>query len=268
LVVGLGGFPSAAPLLLAACAGIPFVLFEQNSVPGKVTRCFAPAARCVYLQWDAARRFLGGARTKTVGSPLRAEFSRVDRSRARSALGIPHEKSVLCILGGSQGARKLNKLITRAAAHLNGQSDRWHILHQTGAKDLEGTLQAYRSMGVSAHVFDFERRMDLVYAAGDLFVCRAGALTLQELSYYSSPVVLVPLPTSADGHQERNAEILQSAGCAWVRSEASLDSGFLRDLVLSYESNREEFSRRGECLRRFFRHDGRDVITVDVMGSA
>lgn len=265
LIVGLGGHPSAAALAVAAVRGIPYVLLEQNSIPGKVTRLFARGARRIYAQWEFTRRYLG-SRAVAIGSPLRSSLAPLDREEARRALGIPAGKTVITILGGSQGAHRLNLAILGGASELNGESASLHLLHQTGPADREQAEIHYRSRGVSARVFDFEPRMDRVYAASDLVVCRAGALTLQELSFFRVPAVLVPLPTSADGHQQRNAELLARAGCALVRDEAALHAGFLRELLLSYRSSHEGFLQRGQRFARFFRHDGRDLFAADVLG--
>ncbi len=263
VIVGLGGYPSAAPLAVAAMTGLPYVLMEQNSIPGKVTRAFARGARRVYVQWEYSRRLLGG-RAVTSGSPLRKSLRDVDRTEARRQLGVPLEPMIVSILGGSQGAHRLNVGVLSGLGLLRTESNRLFVLHQTGPADRAEAESRYREQGLRARAFDFEPRMDLIYAASDLVICRAGALTLQELSYYRVPAVLVPLPTSADGHQRLNAELLQRADCALLQDEAGIESGFLRDLVLSYLSNSEVYHRRGQRFARFFRHDGRDYFADDV----
>jgi UDP-N-acetylglucosamine--N-acetylmuramyl-(pentapeptide) pyrophosphoryl-undecaprenol N-acetylglucosamine transferase len=204
----------------------------------------------------------------TIGSPLRRALSRVERAKARRELGIAENRTVLSILGGSQGAHRLNMNILSGVPSLNGESSRLFILHQTGAADREHAQSCYRQAGVACRVFEFESRMDLVYAASDLVVCRAGALTLQELSFFHVPAVLVPLPTSADGHQKVNAELLADSGCALIRDENEIQSGFLRELLLSYTSDQEAFLRRGQRFARFFRHDGCELFAADVLGLA
>lgn len=267
LVVGLGGYPSAAPLAVARALRIPYVLMEQNTIPGKVTRLFASGAKRIFLQWDYTRRYLGPSmrRARTIGSPLRSGLKPLGREEAREELQIPRCAIVISILGGSQGAHRLNMSVLEGLDKLD---DDLFVLHQTGASDRAAAEEKYRACGMAARVFEFEPRMDRVYAASDLVVCRAGALTLQELSFYRVPAVLVPLPTSADGHQKLNADILQRSGCALVRDEAALHAGFLRELVLSYRANHEGFIQRGLRFASFFRHDGRDLFADDVLGFA
>jgi UDP-N-acetylglucosamine--N-acetylmuramyl-(pentapeptide) pyrophosphoryl-undecaprenol N-acetylglucosamine transferase len=267
VVVGLGGFPSAAPVAIAALRGIPYVLLEQNSVPGRVTRLFCRGARRVFVQWDCVRRRLGPS-ARAIGSPIRSGLARLDKAEARRILQIPDGKIAIVVLGGSQGARRLNERLMRGAAALGGAAPLVHLLHQTGPADRPAAEDGYREMGLSARVFDFEPRMDRLYAAADFAICRAGALTLQELSYFHVPAVLVPLPESADGHQLNNARILERSGCALLREERRLHSGFLLELVLSYLAESEGFSRRGRALGRYFRHDARTALATELLGLA
>jgi UDP-N-acetylglucosamine--N-acetylmuramyl-(pentapeptide) pyrophosphoryl-undecaprenol N-acetylglucosamine transferase len=267
LVVGLGGYPSAAPLAVARIARVPYVLMEQNTIPGKVTRLFASGARRIYLQWDYTRRYLGASsrRARTIGSPLRSGLRRIDRAEARAALGIPQNKLVVSVLGGSQGAHRLNLSVLEG---LDAMDENIFVVHQTGPADRPAAEARYRERGIGARVIEFEPRMDLVYTASDLVICRAGALTLQELSFYQVPAVLVPLPTSADGHQKLNADVLHRSDCALVRDESALHAGFLREVVLSYRANHERFIQRGQRFASFFRHDGRELFANDVLGIA
>jgi UDP-N-acetylglucosamine--N-acetylmuramyl-(pentapeptide) pyrophosphoryl-undecaprenol N-acetylglucosamine transferase len=188
------------------------------------------------------------------------------REAARAELGLPQDRTVVSILGGSQGAHRLNQALLGGIGPLGPQSRRLFFLHQTGAADRDEAERRYRESGLEARVFEFEARLDRVYAASDLVVCRAGALTLQELSYFRVPAVLIPLPGSADDHQRVNARLLAREECAWACEEAEVHAGFLQDLLLSYWSDRENFARRGQRFSRFFRHDGRERFAADVLG--
>lgn len=264
LVVGLGGHGSAAPILAARILGIPYVLLEQNSIPGRVNRLFCTGAQAVYSQWAEARRYLHGGPVKVVGSPLRTKIRPVGREAAREALGIPSDVHVLAVLGGSQGARRLNEGVVSSLGFLKGRCPRWHVVHITGAKDCEWVRAAYAAAGVPSTVLGFTREMSLVYEASDLVVCRAGALTLQELAFFGRPAVLVPYPHAADDHQNKNAAVLKAADCAEVVCERDISSGFLTRLLVNYTENEHIYRARGERLRSFFPQNCKDVFLADV----
>lgn len=263
VVVGLGGYASLAAVLAAWLERVPFVLLEQNAIPGKVTRIFAPLAWRIYLQWREAGRRLPGCATAHVGSPVRKEAgTAVRRDEARKRLGVPVDRFVVAILGGSQGARGLNEGIVRVLAGLNGQAKHLCILHQTGDVDRVWVASAYERLALNARVFAFERRMNLVYAASELAICRAGALTIQELACHRVPPILVPFPQAADGHQLRNARLLERAGAAWVVPQDSLSSG----MILRILSRRDplELEAKGKILAALFPSGAASSIVRDV----
>lgn len=264
LLVGLGGHGSAAPILAARILGIPYVLLEQNSIPGRVTRLFCATAEAVYSQWGEARRYLHGAPVKIAGSPLRTKIRPVGREAARRALGIPPDVPVLAVLGGSQGATTLNERVISSLGSLNGLSRRWHVVHLTGARDYERVRDAYAGIGLQSTVLSFTREMSLIYEASDLVVCRAGGLTIQELAFFGRPAILVPYPHAADDHQHRNASILKAAGCADLICEREISPGFLRGVLVDYLANKHIYEARGERLRSFFPQNCKDVFLADV----
>jgi len=265
-VVGFGGHGCAAPLLAARLRRVPISLFEQNSLPGKATRAFAPWASHVYLQWPASVRYFGGlgARVRVVGSPVRGSLDRIPKEEARRRLGIDTGRMVLTIVGGSQGAKGLNDALLQGLGGLSPFKERIHILHLAGAAQFGEVRMRYLNEGFEATVFDFCRSMGAVYSATDLILCRAGAMTLQELAYFSLPAVLVPLPTAAGDHQTDNARTLTRENRALWVPQASLGSGFLRSLVLSFLTDQGRFSSRGGRLRSYFPDTALETFLADV----
>jgi UDP-N-acetylglucosamine--N-acetylmuramyl-(pentapeptide) pyrophosphoryl-undecaprenol N-acetylglucosamine transferase len=267
-VVGFGGHGSAAALAAACVRRLPISLFEQNSMPGKVTRAFASRADRIYLQWPDSARFFGGlrGRLRVVGSPLRQSLQPRPSLEARAALGIPSDRWVLTVLGGSQGAQGLNGAVVGGLDGLADVRDRLHVVHQTGSADLERVRKAYAAKRISAKVEPFFSNMGDLYSATDLILCRAGALTLQELAAFKLPAVLVPLPTAAGDHQAVNARDLARRGCVRWTPQATLDSGFLRRLVLSFEACRGRFAELGERLGAYFPNSALKAFVEDLAG--
>jgi UDP-N-acetylglucosamine--N-acetylmuramyl-(pentapeptide) pyrophosphoryl-undecaprenol N-acetylglucosamine transferase len=249
VVVGTGGY-AAAPMLLAARArGVPIVLQEQNAMPGLATRWFARAARQVHLGFpEAAARLRPGRHTQvfTFGNPV-APLEPRDRAVARQRLGLPPEPPVVFVFGGSQGSRALNRALAGALQQrlLHGLAVCWG----SGAGEWETYRAFHRPPLIQVRAF-WDPIGD-VYAACDLVVSRAGAMTLAELCAYGLPAVLVPLPTAAADHQTRNAEAMAGAGAARLLPEALLSPQRLADEVRGIVENRalaEEMRRA--ALRR------------------
>ena len=224
VVVGTGGYVALPMLRMAALRGIPTVLQEQNSFPGVTTRKLAPHAKRIYLGFKGAREYLRTDATVMVsGNPVRTSVLSGSREDACRHFALdPHKKTIL-IIGGSQGARAINNAvldsIERTPLDPNVQ-----LLWQTGSLDHATIVSRLGADGERHAIFAFEERMDLVLAAADIAIARAGALTLAELEACSVPALLVPYPHAAGDHQRKNAEEYASAGGATVINQTDLAS--------------------------------------------
>jgi len=214
LVVGTGGYASGAALAWAVRARVPLVLQEQNSYPGMTTRLFARWAREVYLGYGeaAARvRVRPTAWLGETGNPIAPPPEpRPARAAARREWGFPDAGgAVVLAFGGSQGARPINDAL--AGWVERGLPDGVYLIWATGraSHDRYAHLDAPR-----VRVVPYLAPIERAYAAADLAITRSGALTLAELCAWGIPSILVPLPTSAAGHQAANARVLADAGAA------------------------------------------------------
>ncbi|OGB89142.1 undecaprenyldiphospho-muramoylpentapeptide beta-N-acetylglucosaminyltransferase [candidate division WOR-1 bacterium RIFCSPHIGHO2_01_FULL_53_15] len=204
-LISTGGYASLPVVLAARCLGLPFYLQEQNVLPGFTNRLFGRSAGLVFLSFEASQRYLPGTVT---GNPVRAAIIGADRGKARAKLGFSPETKVVLIIGGSQGARRMNRSVV-SALPLIGPASKLGIIHLTGKRDAQM---------FSAANFSFYRRIDYLYnvaetlAAADLVVSRAGATAIAEFTARGLPMVLVPFPYSAEGHQEMNARLIEAAG--------------------------------------------------------
>jgi UDP-N-acetylglucosamine--N-acetylmuramyl-(pentapeptide) pyrophosphoryl-undecaprenol N-acetylglucosamine transferase len=220
LVVGTGGY-AAGPILLAAkLSGLPIALQEQNALPGVTTRWLARSARQIHLGFPEAARHLRPGRHTEVHSPGNPIIppTRGDRAAARRALGLGPDGSVMLVMGGSQGSRAINQAVAQGLDQ--GLADWTAVLWSTGA----ATFETFRSHHhpPRVQVRPFWDPIGAAYAAADLVVARAGAMTLAELMAWGLPSVLVPLPTAAGDHQTANARALDAAGAALHLPEARL----------------------------------------------
>jgi len=226
-VVGTGGYASGAALAFALSHRIPIQLQEQNSIPGITTRFFARYARAVYLGYPEAKTKLHpGAHTELFdsGNPIEPPPApRPSRAAAREAWGFPPSGgAVVLAFGGSQGARPLNDAI--ASLLEAGLPAGVRMIWGTG----QGSYERYaRFESEMVRVRPYLSPIRDAYAAADLALTRAGALTVAELCAWGIPSVLVPLPTAAADHQRANARALEAAGAAVSLEQSTLSAATL-----------------------------------------
>ena len=268
VVVGVGGFASGPVLAVAALRGYPTMLLEQNALPGITNRLLARVVRAAAVNFEEALRYF--PRTGFVaGNPVRPEFftaqieedyDPLDSSAAESGVNLAqarlsHDAGRILIFGGSQGAHAINVAMVEAAARLAASGTRVAITHQTGERDLDMVRTAYERAGLEARVEAFIFQIDREMKAADVVVSRAGATTLSELAASGRPAILVPLPTSSDDHQRKNANVVAKAGAAVLIEERELKGGALADAVLSLLADPNGRREMGRAAARLARPD-------------
>lgn len=273
VVVGLGGYVTGPGGLAAWLTRRPLVIHEQNAVAGFTNRVLAHFATCVLEAFEGSfgrrsfRRGWIGARREiaTVGNPVRTEFFGLPAPTVRFAERSGRVLRVL-VVGGSQGAQRLNQVVPQAVASLAGKLT-VQIRHQTGARMLEATRAAYAELGSAAAsgicVEPFIDDMAAAYAAADLVICRAGALTVSELAAAGVAAILVPFPAAVDDHQTRNARFLVERGAAVLLPERELSAQRLADELLRFGADRLALLQMAERARELARPTAaRDVADL------
>ena len=258
VVIGVGGYSSGPVVLLAALRGVPTMVLEQNAIPGLTNRLLARVVRKAAVSYEATLAHFG-SRGFISGNPVRAEFFAV-RDKAPSADGHP----TLLVLGGSQGARAINRVMPEAAVLVRDAHPAVRIVHQTGTGGLDDTRNAYARAGVEAEVEPFFDRMAVRLHEADLVVCRAGATTLAELAAAGRPSVLIPFPAATDDHQKRNAQVLVEAGAAVMIEERDLDPDRLAGAINALLSDRAALDAMGDRATRLARPDAAARIVAEL----
>jgi UDP-N-acetylglucosamine--N-acetylmuramyl-(pentapeptide) pyrophosphoryl-undecaprenol N-acetylglucosamine transferase len=218
LLLGTGGYSSGPAALAARTLGIPVVLQEQNAVPGLTNRILARIARKVFIAFEPARRQFPEGRSVLAGNPVRD-----DALGAGGQVGNGPGLRLL-VLGGSQGARGVNRLVAGALPLLAAAGCDLSFVHQSGEPERESVAAAYRSAGLDAEVATFFDAMGQRYGAADLVIARAGAGTIAEIAANGRPAILVPFPYAAGDHQRANARWLADRRGALIVEERGPDA--------------------------------------------
>lgn len=232
VVLGVGGYASGPALLAAWLTRRPTAIQEQNATPGFTNRTLGKLVRAVFLGFEAGARSFSVKKTTFTGNPIRAALAaRLDATTSSAAAPAAaghaapaNARLAVLVFGGSQGARFLNERAPAALAALAAARPdlALEVVHQTGAVDEDATRARYADspLAARAEVTPFIHDMPSAYARADVALCRAGALTVAELTAVGLPCLLVPFPFAADNHQEANARVLADAGAGLlVRQE-------------------------------------------------
>lgn len=251
-VLSMGGYVAGPGGIAAWLLRRPLLVHEQNRVAGFTNRQLAKFARRVLAGFADAL-----PQAEWVGNPVRASIAALPApaQRLSDRAGTPR----LLVLGGSLGARALNLVLPQALAQLT-PAQRPEVLHQCGSRGLDEARVAYAKAGVEAQVVAFIDDMAGSYGWADLAVCRAGALTLAELTAAGLGAVLVPFPHAVDDHQTRNAEVLVAAGAAELMQENELDVQILAQRLESLLGDRSKLLAMAEAARTLAKPDAAAVI--------
>jgi UDP-N-acetylglucosamine--N-acetylmuramyl-(pentapeptide) pyrophosphoryl-undecaprenol N-acetylglucosamine transferase len=251
-VLGMGGFAAGPGGLVAWLMRIPLVIHEQNAVIGMTNRLLKRFARASLFAFPRAAQGVSGSRV--VGNPVRREIL---------ALGDPAERLEqhaqqrlrLLVVGGSLGARQLNRVVPAAIELLDADA-RPEVRHQCGEVHIDACRELYRQKEVEAEVLPFIEDMSAAYEWADIVICRAGALTVAELAAAGMASILVPFPHAVDDHQFHNARYLESQGAAIIVRDEQIDGDWLAQTITTLDQDR---SRIVEMATRAYQLASRDA---------
>ena len=260
LVIGTGGYVTGPVLKTAVKMGIPAALQEQNSYPGITTRLLADKVDLLFLAYEEAQDYLKNPKKIVVcGNPLLTNVKKSDKKEAAAFFGLDENKKTLLVLGGSQGAASLNRAVARLLQEKKIPQT-CQVLWQTGKRDFD----KYKNEFSETAVFPFIDDMDKAYSCADFALCRAGAMTLSELSAYGVPAVLVPFPFAAADHQYKNALAVQNKGGALVVMD---DDNLYENLIAPVEKfcRDEEYRQKAaEKMAAQYRGEAMPVIIGEI----
>jgi len=255
VVLGMGGFASGPGGMMARLLGIPLVLHEQNAIAGMTNRWLARFASQTLEAFP--NTFPPARRAITVGNPVRAAIAALPPPEQRWAdrSGRPR----LLVLGGSQGALALNRLVPQALTLL-GDDQRPEVWHQAGGQLHAAAEAAYQEAGVTARLTPFIEDMAEAYGWANLVLCRAGALTIAELAAAGVGALLIPFPFAVDDHQTANARFLEQGGAALIRQQADLNAERLAATLRELLGDRGRLLDMAQAARRLAKIEAAEQV--------
>jgi UDP-N-acetylglucosamine--N-acetylmuramyl-(pentapeptide) pyrophosphoryl-undecaprenol N-acetylglucosamine transferase len=250
VVIGLGGYGSALPVVAAYIARVPIVLIEQNVIPGRANLIMARWVDAVLCHWESTRmRFKKAHSVSVTGIPIRKDIITNEPETGKNPFGLTSQGMTLLVMGGSQGAQAINKVILQSIPELKTLIPDLQIIHLTGKEGYKEAKDVYDNLGISSFVSEFSNDMGIAYKLSDLVVCRAGANTIAEISAVGIPAILIPYPYATDNHQYWNAYELAKIGGALIIKQEELKPERLTELVSNLFRNDEELDNMKKISR-------------------
>jgi len=269
-VFSTGGYASVPIVSAAHKLGIPVILHEQNTVPGRTNKIMSRKARFVCTVFDSSKQYFDPAKVVRVGMPIRKAMRAA--SLQASLMENTSDSPQVMVMGGSQGSAALNDRALGTALRMADKDVRW--LHVTGVDHFQNTMNSLDKMGISKEYviksyLESQDMADAMYGC-ELAVCRSGAGTMAELAAFRKPSVLVPYPGAFNNHQYMNAREFEKLGAAEIVQESNLDASVLESRILGwlYDNDRQKAAR--EALAKWDVPDASDRILdmIEKVGSS
>lgn len=251
IVVGVGGYASAAVMHVAAKRGIPTLIQEQNSFPGITNKMLAKKADAICVAYDNMDKFFDKDKIFLTGNPLRnLKETTASKQEALEFFGLTEGKKTLFITGGSLGARTINLSLIK---HFNQIVDAGiQVIWQTGKKYFNEVKSFYDNQPKTDGIVvtKFVDRMDLAYKAADLVISRAGAISISELALLKKAVIFVPSPNVAEDHQTKNAQALVDINAAIMIKDYKAENELV-NMALDIINDDEKLNKMSENIAKY-----------------
>ena len=263
LTVGLGSYSAGPVVFTAWLRRIPIVVHEQNILPGITNRILSRFANRIYISFENTKSNMDSRKVQWTGNPVRRELLEYsDRHAEDVSDDSGNGFFTILIIGGSQGAHRINTAVIEALEHLEDK-EHLHFVHQTGDADEQPVKEAYRRNNIQCTVQSFFDIMAELYSRSDLLICRAGATTVAEITALGKAVIFIPFPYAADNHQVLNAGTLAEDGAAEMIIEKDLSGQILSKKIVYYAAHRETLNDMAAKARRFGNPDAAKNIVDD-----
>lgn len=265
VVIGVGGFASGPTMKTASSLNIPIVIQEQNSFPGVTNKLVAKKAEKICVAYNDMDRWFPKDKIVLTGNPLRNNIKPLDDQKedCLKFFDLKPDKKTILLVGGSQGALGINRGIS-AMLHAFKDND-YQMIWQTGTHYYDKAVEEVKNNGLQDHIkcTIFIDRMDMAYAAADVVISRAGAMSISELSLLRKAVVFVPLPTAAEDHQTKNAMSLVKENAALMVKNSETEKELL-PTVFALMENEERQNEMKDNIAKFAKPNAAEDIVNQI----
>ncbi|MCG1012167.1 undecaprenyldiphospho-muramoylpentapeptide beta-N-acetylglucosaminyltransferase [Tepidanaerobacter sp. GT38] len=269
MVIGTGGYVAGPVLFFASIMGIPSAIHEQNVTPGVTNKILARFVDRIFVSFSDSMKFFPKGKTFLVGNPVRKEISSGNRLSALKKFGLSPDIPVVLCFGGSQGAARINDAICKIIEAIKDNA-RFQLIHITGKNHYDKIKSTLENKGITldrlGHIIvrPYIYEMQDSYAAADLVISRAGALTISELSACGKPAILIPLPTAANHHQDYNAKYMEENGAAVVMHEDKLSGETLLRTIENIIFDKSRLHKMSMASKNLAREDAVEKMLVEI----
>ena len=259
-VLGMGGFVAGPGGLAAWLTGRPLVIHEQNAVAGTTNRLLSCIAKRTLQGYPID---LGGTKGRYIGNPVRNDISALREPKERWDERQSKRLQVL-VLGGSLGAKAINDVLPEALTLID-KNQRPEVWHQTGLNHIERVKECYQRTGIKVNAEAFITDMAKAYDWADVVICRAGALTVAELTAAGVGALLIPLPHAIDDHQTENARWLENKNAGFLLAQNEMSAALLAEKIQYWAANKQLLLTMAEAARALAKNDAADVVAQTCM---
>jgi len=266
VVIGTGGYVCGPVLLGAILLRIPAIIQEQNTVPGLTNRILGRFVDEIHIAFDEAAEYFKPEKTLLTGNPVRREIASAKGDYEK--LGLNDAMMTIFVLGGSQGASSLNRAMMEALSLLESFAHKIQIVHQARDDDIDEVTSRYESSNITNLVQPFFNNIHDIYSLTDLMVCRAGAMTLAEVTACGLPAIVVPYPYATSDHQTKNAQAMQKNGAAILIKTEELTGERLAKTIISLLEDEKSLTQMANASRKLGKPDAVETLAKAVLNLA
>ena len=270
IVIGTGGYACWPMLKAASMMNIPSVVHESNAIPGMAVKMLQGRVDKILVNFARTADFLKKKeKVVQVGNPLRTAFENMDRATVRKKMGLSEKDIFVLSYGGSGGAEYLNETVVELMAKHLGERKDIKLLHATGSRNYAESLERFNSLGadkaenaqLAEYIYDMHEKM----CAADIVVCRAGAMTVSELSMMGKAAIMIPSPNVVDNHQYKNAKVLADADAAVLIEEKNVNADTLWAEIKSLADDKDRRRALEGNIKQFARPDANNIILEEII---
>ena len=268
VVFSKGGYASIPVVTAAWFYRIPVLVHESDVVPGLANQLMMKIAKRIAVSFPGSERFFPERKVFLSGNPIREEMIQGRKEEGQKIFSLNPDKKIILVIGGSQGARVINHVITNLLSKI---LRRWQVIHITGRREYDNVVHEAGKLGIKAghegyKVYPFlTEELPHAFAAADLVVSRAGAVTLTEIAANKKPALIIPIKESANDHQEQNAFAFSQAGAAVILEQENLGENILFEKIEQIIENQELKFELSERIKKFYNPEAAGMIAGEIM---